>query len=939
MQVTVFAYFNVDQVATLMDSVAAITASDNFLGAMRLVAMIGFIVFVAGVALGKNQDPFGFFRWFLVVAVINSVLLLPKADVKIVDRTGGTPTTVRKHIPVGLAFFASATSTVGDYLTRAFETVFALPDDIQFQKTGVMFGNTVVLDSLRATPQTPDIREDLTEFINSCTYYDLLEGRIAQETLLNSEDIWATMKDTSVARLTKLSTSATGSASCQDAYFSINGRLANEIPRLLQVHGRLLNPGAASNAVASVTYQKQLTSSYDYLAKISKSATDIMRQAMMAASMRESQLISAQRLDAPSNAIVANAAAQSEVATNSNYLAMARVAERAAPALRNMVEVICYSVFPLIILLLLLAGDGAGAYLKGYVMCLVWVQLIPPLYAVLHFVMTSVSKTNLTGAVAASSSSGTTLRNIADLSQLGLSDMAMAGYMTLMIPVIAWALVKAGEVGGAALFSSMLAPAQSATSQASNQLASGNINQGGVSLDNSTVNTTTAHKLDTAPSVTTGFERHTNALGTTTVGPGGVVRHQASQSSLPYSANFGHKIANSLSSEASLRAETSQRESEAATKARTAALLERMGIVDSYSTQHGGVGGAETGSGVRSSRTLTEMTQIAEAVNKRLGLSANSTVGRTLVGNLSLGAEIGPSIGVAKASMGFSSSTSTSAGAQQNLEAAAAFALDRLKNKAITGDQALSDDFRTSNAFQWARTHRHESVRNEEASMNQATTHTHNAERARSESLAFSDQARVIRDNWSHASMDYTNYIAGQLARNGQLHAFDLLSQTDPDRAAAMAAPYAMQVMPTLGPSTPVENDLPALQLRAPALAGRTAASPGLSGSLPSDGPDKAHSSNVHHVKRHGYVMAGVRDDVTPRVEAARAKATEAVDGAGKQLRTDHDVSAQDALQRLDRKNQIPGVSGPKPEEKPVPNSTADRQDQVRTEIDKDRPK
>jgi conjugal transfer mating pair stabilization protein TraG len=937
----VFAYFNVNQIATLMDSVAAITASPGYLGALRLVAMIGFIVFVAGVALGKNQDPLSFFRWFLTLAVINSLLLVPKADVLIVDRTGGLTLAARKNVPLGLAFFASVTSTAGDYMTRAFETVFALPDDIAFQKAGVMFGNTVVLDSLRTTPETPTLREDLTEFINSCTYYDVLEGRISQESLVNSEDIWDTMKSTSLARLTKLSTSPSGTASCDDAYTNINSRIPAEIPKILQAKGRLLNPGAPTNAAAAAKYQVQLTNSYSYLASVAKSATEIVRQGMMAGSMRESQLVSAQRLDAPSNAIVSNAAAQAEVMTNSNYLAMARVAERAAPALRNMVEILCYAVFPLLVLLLFVAGDGAATYLKGYVMCLVWIQLIPPLYAVLNFGMSSVSRASLTGAVAASSAGGTTLRNIGDLSQSGLSDMAMAGYMTLFIPAIAWALVKGGEIGGAALFSSILAPAQSATSQTANQLSNGNVNQGGVSLDNTSVNTTTAHKLDTAPSVTTGFERHTNALGTTTFGPGGSVRHQANQSSLPYSANFGHKIANSIGAEASLRQETYRREAESASTARTAALVERMSIVDAFSTQRGTHSTSEVGRGGRSSAAIAEMTQVAEAVNKRLGLNASSSIGRALVSDLSLGAEVGAAVSKlvrANAGVGIKSSTTTTAGQQQALEAAAAFALDQLRSKNVTAEKALSEDFRSSNAYQWAKSERDESVRNEDASLTAAKVHSSNAERARTESLALGEQARVIRDNWSHASMDYTNYIAAQLQRNGQLQAFSILSQTDPDRAAQMAAPYALQLMPTLGPSKPVEDDLSVLQMRAPGLAGRTADNPKFAGPEIVDSTQAAHASNGRTLRTHGYREGAVSDTVTPAVENARSTAASEIDGVGDRLRQGHDGAAKETLSRLERKNQVPGLQGPKPGDV-QPNSAVDRQDRMRDEIDRDRPK
>jgi conjugal transfer mating pair stabilization protein TraG len=59
---------------------------------------------------------------------------------------------------------------------------------------------------------------------------------------------------------------------------------------------------------------------------------------------------------------------------------------------RNVIEAIIYAVFPFVFLLFLLAqGRGLGLAIKSFVLSLVWIQLWPPLYAILNYVATLAS--------------------------------------------------------------------------------------------------------------------------------------------------------------------------------------------------------------------------------------------------------------------------------------------------------------------------------------------------------------------------------------------------------------------------------------------------------------------------------------------------------------------------------------------------------------------
>ncbi len=930
---TVYAYFNVDQLATLMDGIAGISGSGNFLDIFRVVAMLSFLVFIAGLAVGKSQEPMEFFRWLFIVVLVHSLLLIPKADVVLIDRTGTNPPTVRSNVPVGLAFFASVTSHIGDALTRAFETVFALPDDLQFQRNGMMFGNTVLVDSLQTTPTNPVFRDDLIKFINNCTYYDIIAGRISQDNLARSDDVWTLMGNTSNALSTPNSAAANGSMLCSDAYSNLSGRWEGETLQTMQTRGRILNPQAVSNAVAGTMLGSQIASSYSQLTNIAKSATEMLRQNMALNSVRDSQMISAQRLDATSSAIIGAAQAQAEMTANTNYIAMARVAERAGPTIRNVVELICYAVFPLVILLLIVAGEHAGKVLKTYIMSLVWIQLIPPLYAVLNFAMTSASRHTLVGiAESTASAAAVNLVNIGQLSQHGLSEAAIAGYLTLSLPLIAWALVKGGEIGGSALFNAAMTPATGSTAHVAGNLAAGNINQGNLTLDTSASNNVNANHYDTAPSLASGYARVSTASGTSTIAGDGTYRYQANQSALGFSANFGQKIGNSLSNEAADRQEVAGRETVAATQMRTAALVERMGILKAYADQHGTNSLQDATHGSRSGLAVSQLQQIAETVNKRLGLDAKSTVGQRIVGTLSTGGQIGFDLKALGGKMGIASEKVDEGGKQKGFESAIAFAKDQLQSRNINTEQALSDDFRTSDAYTWGRQNRAESVKGEEAALTSAVQHTRNAETARSEAFSLSTQARTVSENWLHSSMNYEGYLAKRLHEDGKMDAFNMLYQTNPEQAARMAAHYLAEtnfdVMPTM---PPVSADLHAVQMASPALAGKTIDDEEKRLGRPAD-----HTATTYHgytgiVNKHGYQQAEVHNEVGHRVDAAESTTRNSIDTTRNNVVPEVAADQNDAKTTLQRSGQIPGLKGPA--EKPGEGSAAALQDRVHDDL------
>src|SRR6185295_16141575 len=135
------------------------------------------------------------------------------------------------------------------------------------------------------------------------------------------------------------------------------------------------------------------------IATAAQAAADLLRQNIMINLVQDTSGIVGQKINDPAAVMLATARANATASINSSYMTMGKVAEQALPLIRNVIEAVIYAVFPFVFLLFLLAqGRGLGMAIKSFVLSLVWIQLWPPLYAILNYVATLASSKTLAAA-------------------------------------------------------------------------------------------------------------------------------------------------------------------------------------------------------------------------------------------------------------------------------------------------------------------------------------------------------------------------------------------------------------------------------------------------------------------------------------------------------------------------------------------------------------
>ncbi|MBO0943966.1 conjugal transfer protein TraG N-terminal domain-containing protein [Acidovorax temperans] len=488
----IYAYQNADSLFGVFNASAAIHASGDYASAVAAVAFCGFVA--ALIAYAFAPEKLQGWKWLASVVLVFGILIVPKVTVGIVDKTGGSPVKVVDNVPFGVALLGSLTSTIGHTLTGLFETAFqvipgagALPSELSYQQNGLMFGNRLVRETGNVVFQDPAFRTDLVNFIHNCAMYDLIDGSLDPATFSASNDVWPLMASPNPARFSTLTGAggAVGVDTCPNVYQSLNGRLPAQLQRIQRRLAFQLNPTlpgtAAAAAIAGQIQQAYLKNS---IANASATAADIIRQNAMLNALEDTGKIVGQKVNDPASMVLAVGRAQAVAQMNASWLNYGKVAEQALPVFRNVIEAVTYAMFPLFVLLLLLtSGRETMMAFKGYASILIWIQLWPPLYAILNYMASIYAAYDLAAAAdLGTGAKALALQTASVIYSRALSGEAIVGYLAISIPFVAWAALKRMENFGTALVGG-LSGLQATLSGSTSAATVGNTSLGNVSMD------------------------------------------------------------------------------------------------------------------------------------------------------------------------------------------------------------------------------------------------------------------------------------------------------------------------------------------------------------------------------------------------------------------------------------------------------------------------
>lgn len=493
--IEVFTVGGGEYLVNVFNAVASWAGSGGYRGLIRVVMVMAFTW--ALLVTAWNMDPRALLKWFMQATLMYMVVMVPTISVKVTDRTNpGVTAAVVDNVPIGLGLVAGFTSQIGDYLTRAAETVFAMPQVLNYSTGGMIYGAKLLDATQGLRIDDPVYATNLHEHFKQCVFYDILLGRKTYDDILKSPDLLTAMGPGSVALSQQYiyPDGTSGIVTCETAYNFIrngwNGYYAVAAPKIAaqffpgipvaQASTRLNNDMSGMNA-----------------AGMDSSSGQLIRQAMFINALTEARDSFAS--GSAQGAIDAFAQTRADIQTRNTYSTIASGAMKWVPLLNIVLTVVFYSLFPILFLLMLLPTNGMTVA-KGYITGFFYLAAWGPLFVILNMIFMSRWQDSLASWGA---SGGMTAANFSGISAVNQDVGALAGYMIMSVPFIAAGMAK-GAMAIASHSASFLSPSQNAAEQAAAEATTGNYSYGNASLMNRQINTLSRDQYSTAPSFHTG---------------------------------------------------------------------------------------------------------------------------------------------------------------------------------------------------------------------------------------------------------------------------------------------------------------------------------------------------------------------------------------------------------------------------------------------------
>ncbi len=551
----IYTYGGGEVLLQLFNGLVAILGENNFLVLLKLTALITVLWVIIEALFMKRPLSI---QPFLVVILVFYILFIPRVNIIVTDRIDPSNSGVVANVPIGLGFTASMASTAGDWMSRTFETVFTLPNDLQYTTNGLLFGSNMLRAASQFEITDSRLAGNVSEFMQQCVFYDILTGFYTWGDIVDEPDLWNMLRTTANPARSFQYLDASGSRSimtCPAGAAQLDSDWNAELSRAQAVYSSRLFPG---DPLASAKFMAALPVSYAYMSNISTTAADAIRQNMMANAVKRSLTRFAARADA-SAAAQDLALAQAEAQRSSSYSVLGELAGETLPLLRNVFEVLIYGMFPFF--LIPMFTPAAGKALMFYLKSLFWLQLWAPLYALLNLIMTSYSAN--TGEAVATLPSGGQALTLATTTALGAVNAdiaAIASYMAWMIPLISWGVVNAGM----GMSMSMLASGLGAITQQAGSRAAADVSHGNINMGNMGMYGQHAFKNDFAPSYAGGVGTMVDGQGTThTMMPRGGEALGFQRSDLGFDTQITNAMRSSVSTQLSQSQESAWQNAEA----------------------------------------------------------------------------------------------------------------------------------------------------------------------------------------------------------------------------------------------------------------------------------------------------------------------------------------------------------------------------------------
>lgn len=494
-------FFVVNGIRMIMDS--------EFTEAMiKLVAMIATSYYaIAGMARAAQGGVGHYFFKTIGMVIVVNVLLMPKADILIIDRVTKKPERV-SNLPYAFVLPVGILEAIGAGITSLFEQAFAPVSSAPYKDYGLIFGQRIVQEAKDWKIMNPEFSRNMDEFISRCIVLEAMIGsRFTPADVASSNDLF-TLATTNAGTFRKVNfviSKSQTSLTCKEAGNVLKDYFKNEMgfinfkykDRDFSLAGTgLLGIPIADPSRLNTILARNIEIGYHKNFGVSEKAEDIVRQNMMINALKGFN-----------NKIDLYGYTRAQSLQNSNWAVNGELAKEYLPLLLNIIKALIYASFIFIVPLMILGG-GMDKYLK-YCVVIFSLQIWPALNSVLNLFIELYSRMRGIGIT----NGVITAANFNMAHQAIDTIVFVASSLQMSIPFLSFAIVQGGVSSFVHLAGSLQSASSSAASTASQEMESGNRSFDSISLGSQSVDNKSGFKTDWNQSYMEGAQQHQTASG------------------------------------------------------------------------------------------------------------------------------------------------------------------------------------------------------------------------------------------------------------------------------------------------------------------------------------------------------------------------------------------------------------------------------------------
>ncbi|MGV2433261.1 MAG UNVERIFIED_CONTAM: conjugal transfer protein TraG N-terminal domain-containing protein [Rickettsiaceae bacterium] len=507
-QFAIHTYGYYDAMFYVVNGIKMIMDSD-FTGAMiKLIAMIATSYYaVAGMAGAADGRLSHYFLKTVGMIMVVNALLMPKADILVIDRITGKKEVVR-DLPYAFVLPVGILEAIGAGMTSIFEQAFSKVSSAPYKDYGLIFGQKIVAEAKDWKIMNPEFSRNMDEFISRCIVLEAMIGyRFTPADVQSSNDLFdlATSNAGTFRKVNFNINKNQVSLNCKEAGGELKQYFKKEMGILnfkykdrdfsLAGNALLGIPGADMDRLNNIL-AKNIEIGYKKNFGINSKAEDIVRQNMMINALKGF-----------SNKTDLYGYTRASALQNSNWAVYGELAKEYLPLLLNIIKALIYASFIFIVPLMILGG-GMDKYMK-YCVVIFSLQIWPALNSILNLFIELYSETRGIGIT----NGMITAANFNGAHQAIDTIVYVASGLQMSIPFLSFAIVQGGVSSFIHLAGSLQSASSSAASTASQEMESGNRSFDSISLGSQSIDNRSGFKTDWNQSYMEGAQQYQTASG------------------------------------------------------------------------------------------------------------------------------------------------------------------------------------------------------------------------------------------------------------------------------------------------------------------------------------------------------------------------------------------------------------------------------------------